>query len=94
MAGDTPKTSFNADVVDAHKGIMQPCTVETDTHKFVVQTNPDLIVAVNKETGEEAQHSDPKAVSDIWLAIKEFVSKELAALEGQEGTQKVDDDAA
>lgn len=86
----TPETSFNADVVDARKDDLTPCSVETDTHKFVVQTNPNLIISTEKETGEEVHHSDPETVADIWAKIKDFVAKEIQTLE----TKNVDNDDA
>lgn len=95
MAEDTPKTSFNADVVDAKaEGVtgIQPCTVETDTHKFIVQTGPSLIVAVDKKTGEEVHHTEPEAIAGLWGKIKAYVAEELKSLE--DGDDRDEDDAA
>lgn len=86
---EQPKTSFQAEEVVATRVEEPPapdlteCTVETNTHKFSVQTGPNLIISINKESGEEIHHSDPAIIADLWEKIKEYVAKNVHELESK-----------
>lgn len=64
-------------------------TVSSDTHSYSVQSSPPLVIATDKESGEEVHHQGSDAFT-FWEEIKHLYDEAKSAMQKEVEEVKAD----